>query len=248
MQQISEVQTDPELQGYRLPYHWFLPRESIWTTIHDACVASAVEAIVQGGARRVLEVGCGDGWNCGQLVKAGCEVTGVDWSTQGIEHCRRLVPEGSFYCGDVTDERFQAEFADPFDAAMMVEVIEHIHPDDCLEALRNVRRCLKSGGMLIITTPSTNFPNENPRHFRHFTAQILTELVESAGQMRVKQISGYGDVVHLKWYQRFLPLVDNRLFAIKPIRNRMQRFCARHARNSPLDRCCGLVAMIEVVD
>jgi SAM-dependent methyltransferase len=244
-QQVRSVETDSELQGYALPYHWFLPKESIWTSIHDAYVSRVVDLVKQSGAKRVLEVGCGDGWNCGQLAQAGLEVAGIDWSTNGIEHARRLVPKGSFFCGDLTDSEFKAQFPEPFDAVILVEVLEHIPPEDCVSALRNMAACLKDGGTFVLTTPSVNFPNNNPRHFRHFTPRMLEELAEQSGELRLTRIEGYGDMKHLKFYQRLLPLVDNRLFSIKPLRRRLQNCVRQRAENTTVDRCCGLIAVME---
>jgi len=242
---VRQVRTDTELQGYLLPYHWFLPAESIWTSIHDAYVSGAVRLVVESGAKRVLEVGCGDGWNCGQLTKAGLQVAGIDWSSNGIDHARRLVPEGSFFCGDLTDSDFKAQFPEPFDAVILVEVLEHIPPEDCISALRNIAGCLKAGGTFVLTTPSVNFPNTNPRHFRHFTPQMLHELVEQSGELRMKHIEGYGDMQHLKLYQWLLPLLDNRLYSVKPLRRRLQNYVRRRAEKTTIDRCCGLIAAME---
>ncbi|HEV8292542.1 MAG TPA: class I SAM-dependent methyltransferase [Tepidisphaeraceae bacterium] len=242
---IRKVETDDELQGYLLPYHWFLPKESIWTSIHDAYVSRVVRLVVESGAKRVLEVGCGDGWNCGQLVKAGLEVTGIDWSANGIDHARRLVPQGSFFCGDLIDSDFKAQFPEPFDAVILVEVLEHIPPEECALALRNITASLKPGGSFVLTTPSVNFPNTNPRHFRHFTPAMLEDLAQHAGELRVKHIEGYGDMRHLKVYEQLLPLVNNRLYSIKPLRRRLQNYVRQRAERTTIDRCCGLIAVME---
>jgi SAM-dependent methyltransferase len=127
----SNVRPDPELQGYDLPYHWFLPRDSVWTRIHDAYVRRAVQLVTETKPRRVVEVGCGDGWNCHQLVKAGIAVTGVDWSKKGIALATILVPDGVFAVGDLTDSEFRTRLSPPFDVALVVEVIEHIRPEEC---------------------------------------------------------------------------------------------------------------------
>jgi len=246
-QQIKTVETDSELQGYLLPYHWFLPKDSIWTSIHDAYVSRVVDLVKESGAKRVLEVGCGDGWNCGQLAKAGLDVAGVDWSENGIAHARRLVSGGSFFCGDITDNEFKERFPEPFDAVIFVEVLEHIRPEECVSALRNIAECLKDGGRLVLTTPSVNFPNDNPRHFRHFTPQVLEDLAKETDVLKVKHIEGYGDMKHLRWFQRLLPLVDNRLYTIKPLRRRLQGFVRNRAENTSTARCCGLIAVMEKV-
>ncbi|PYL84764.1 MAG: hypothetical protein DMF17_10480, partial [Verrucomicrobia bacterium] len=43
---------------------------------------------------RVLDVGCGNGFLCGEFLKRGCKVVGIDLSTQGIQIARRSYPTG----------------------------------------------------------------------------------------------------------------------------------------------------------
>ena len=126
-------------------------------------------------------------------------------------------------------------------------MLDNISPEECVSALRNIAECLKDGGTLVLTTPSVNFPNDNPRHFRHFTPQMIEELARETAVLKVKHIEGYGDMRHLKWFHRLLPLVDNRLYSIKPLRRRLQRFVRSRAEKTSTDRCCGLIAVMEKI-
>src|SRR3989442_15368395 len=45
---------------------------------------------------RVLDIGCGNGFTCGEFLKAGCQVVGIDLSRQGIEVARKTHPKGRF--------------------------------------------------------------------------------------------------------------------------------------------------------
>ena len=45
---------------------------------------------------RVLDVGCGNGFTCGEFIKFGCQVVGIDLSRQGIEIARKAHPQGRF--------------------------------------------------------------------------------------------------------------------------------------------------------
>lgn len=236
----------PEGQGYETPYHWSLPQDSVWTAIHNSYVTRVVDLLTQRAAHRVLEVGCGDGWNCNKLVEAGLAVAGVDWSAKGIAHARRLVPGARFFCGDIRDPAFREQFPEPFDAAIMVEVIEHIAPADCAGALENIKECLGPSGIIVLTTPSTNFPNTNPRHFRHFDRVSLQGLVNEVGGMHLALLEGYGNTRHLRLFELCRPFIDNRVYRIKPLLRRMLDFVGRRAERTPLDRCCGLIAILEV--
>jgi len=44
------------------------------------------------------------------------------------------------------------------------------------------------------TTPSTNFPNNTPLHYRHFTPETLRTLVAETGGLDIIYLEGYGDI------------------------------------------------------
>ncbi|MBA2744123.1 MAG: class I SAM-dependent methyltransferase, partial [Chthoniobacterales bacterium] len=45
---------------------------------------------------RVLDIGCGNGYTCGEFIRRGCKVVGVDLSEKGIALARSAHPEGRF--------------------------------------------------------------------------------------------------------------------------------------------------------
>lgn len=52
--------------------------------------AAIVEAVMQGSPRRVLDIGCGEGWLCRALAERGCETVGIDASAPLIERARQV--------------------------------------------------------------------------------------------------------------------------------------------------------------
>ncbi|MGV3719547.1 MAG: methyltransferase domain-containing protein [Actinomycetota bacterium] len=63
-----------------------------------------------------------------------------------------------------------------FDTVLMIEVIEHVEGDE--QAVREIRRVLKPGGRLVITTPNgATFPEPAKYHLRHYTPEALRDLV-----------------------------------------------------------------------
>ncbi len=129
-----------------------------------------------------------------------------------------LVPGAQFYCGDVTGSEFHRNFVDPFDAVVLIEVIEHIPPAECVKALENAVRFLRVGGTLVVTTPSINQVNTNPQHYRHFDEPMLRTLIEAVSGMKIVAMEGYGDAAFERNYHRLMRLFDNRLFRIKPFK------------------------------
>lgn len=230
---------------YRFPDHWLLSKEGLFPIRHAAYVRRAVEMVRESGAESVLEVGCGDGWNCGQLVESGLRVAGIDRSENGIAHARRLVPAADFEVCDCRDSTYRARFPEPFDAVILVEVIEHIPPEDCPAVLENIAACLRSGGILVLTTPSTNVANSNPQHYRHFDAQALRDLVAPVEGLSLERVEGYGDARFERRHYRRARWVDNRLFRVKPVLRWLEQRYHRHVTQTPLARCSGLIALIR---
>jgi len=65
---------------------------------------------------------------------------------------------------------------DTFDAILLIEAIEHIGPDR--EAIKEIHRVLRPGGVLVLTTPNGDtFPRPTKHHVRHYTSMVLRKLV-----------------------------------------------------------------------
>jgi 2-polyprenyl-3-methyl-5-hydroxy-6-metoxy-1,4-benzoquinol methylase len=101
--------------------------------------------------RRVLDVGCGNGFLCGEFHRRGWNVTGIDLSPTGIALARSTYPEVRFEQIAADMDMLKNLEANEFDVVVSTEVIEHVYaPRDyalgCFHAL-------KPGGTLICTTP-----------------------------------------------------------------------------------------------
>lgn len=103
----------------------------------------------------VLDIGCGNARDIVPILRAGARIVGVDLSEGMIGQARRdLAAAGyadvvEFEVGDATQLRFQAG---SFDKVLCSEVIEHI--PDAAAAIAEIRRVLKPGGRLVLSTPN----------------------------------------------------------------------------------------------
>ncbi len=99
---------------------------------------------------RVLDVGCGNGAACGEFIRRGCKVVGIDLSKQGITWARSAHPCGQFEilaADELILDRLQES---PFDLVISTEVVEHLYAPR--EWAKGCFRALKPGGRLICTT------------------------------------------------------------------------------------------------
>jgi SAM-dependent methyltransferase len=105
------------------------------------------------GTRRatVLDVGCGDGSAAATAARLlpGHRLVGVDWSQDALRRAADRVPE--VVRGELTGHGLP--FGDAAaDAVLLSEVIEHLVDPDA--ALDELRRVLRPGGHLMLSTPN----------------------------------------------------------------------------------------------
>jgi SAM-dependent methyltransferase len=139
----------------------------------------------------VLDLGCGCGIFTAWLKEAGYDAVGADVSEKALSSARRK-HEGIRFLRLNDDGALP--FADSsFDAVWASEVLEHVL--DVGAFLSEVRRVLKPGGLLILTTPyhgilknvlvavlkfDRHFDPEGP-HIRFFDRKGLTRCLDRAG-------------------------------------------------------------------
>jgi SAM-dependent methyltransferase len=96
-----------------------------------------------------LEVGAGDCALAARAAQAAAKVFAVDISARARkQHLPRNV---RFVKTSGTDIRVPVETVD---VAFSDQLMEHLHPDDALAQLRNIRRALKPGGVYMCVTPN----------------------------------------------------------------------------------------------
>ncbi len=99
---------------------------------------------------RVLDVGCGEGRFAAELVRAGARVVAVDVAEEPLRRARARHPELDLR---LIDGEGAWELDDAcFDVVWAGEVIEHVA--DTAAWLSEVRRVLRSGGRLLVSTPA----------------------------------------------------------------------------------------------
>lgn len=100
------------------------------------------------GFNRVLEVGCGDCTGAGVVAPAVHEWHGLDNKFSVNATGRKL----NTYFHDIVERPF--DIGERFDGVYMLDVLEHIKPEDEGKALFNIRSCMVPDATLIVGMPS----------------------------------------------------------------------------------------------
>lgn len=104
------------------------------------------------GAKRVLDLGCGNGAMCASLAEAGFEVVGLENDAAGIEIARANHPEIRFHQISIEGNPRKLLALEPkFDAVVSTEVIEHLFSPHLLPQFASA--VLHTSGFLMVTTP-----------------------------------------------------------------------------------------------
>ncbi len=148
---------------------------------------------------QVLDLGCGCGEFLEILGREGFSAAGADGNSGQIETVRN-----AGFKAALCDLNLGLPFEDDsFDLVTCLEVIEHVARAEFL--LTEIRRILKAGGVLLLSTPNFAYLNyrihslwgEGPWnegiHLRYFTRSTLATLLLDAGFVLIDRNS-YGPV------------------------------------------------------
>jgi SAM-dependent methyltransferase len=167
-------------------------------------------ALLLGEARtgeRVLDLGCGAGRFLGALREAGADPVGVELAEGALERARRNVPGAELHLlapgGEIPLEDASV------DLVWCSEVLEHV--PDTAGLLSEARRVLRTGGRLLVTTPSHDLPRRllialarfdahfDPlgQHVRFYSRRSLARVLDAFAFEQV-EIEGIGGLPGLR--------------------------------------------------
>jgi 2-polyprenyl-3-methyl-5-hydroxy-6-metoxy-1,4-benzoquinol methylase len=148
----------------------------LWPAVHRILA----HGVAEGRARRVFDLGCGNGATARLLTDEGWEVAGVDPSEEGIAHARASglnVRVGSAY-DDLATEFGRWPFV------LCLEVVEHVYFPHRLA--RTLFELCEPGALAIVSTP-----------YHGYWKNLALSLVPGAWDRHHHPLSDHG---HIKFW------------------------------------------------
>lgn len=170
----SAVALDPR------PLDLLAEREDVYWGVRDA-----LRPLLESRRRpRILEIGSGMGYLTFALHQAGCDIVGIDHSSEAV--AKATATFGPLY-RVAPAESLAASGLGGFDAVVSTEVIEHLQ--DPVGFVRDAASLLAPGGMLVLTTPNMDLYPRNlawhtdpaPVHLWWFTKTSLRRIAWDCG-------------------------------------------------------------------
>jgi 2-polyprenyl-3-methyl-5-hydroxy-6-metoxy-1,4-benzoquinol methylase len=97
---------------------------------------------------RILDVGCGAGYDARAYARKGAKVVGIDVSENSIAIARKKAATCKFFVGDITDPLTKLG---KFDGISCLATIMHIDVQNMKTVFDNFANVLKPGGLLLIS-------------------------------------------------------------------------------------------------
>jgi 2-polyprenyl-3-methyl-5-hydroxy-6-metoxy-1,4-benzoquinol methylase len=197
-------------------------------------ILRALQPWVDFSRGHVLDFGCGPGFLMKKMLASSQgKIYGLDFSENSVQEASARCQGDPHFGG----ARFTKALPSPFESESMdtvasIEVIEHLL-DDALEGMMvEIRRLLKPGGKIVITTPNEEVlenskifcPNCDVKfhkwqHIRTWSAASLTQLLKTHGFEPITVQSTY-----------FQPPRASRLNSLKNVVKRLLGRPAYHPR------------------
>ena len=164
-----------------------------------------VEALIPKEARRILDVGCGEGILGKRLLEKGVkEVVGVEIEQAVCEKARENL--SMVICGDIEeiDLPFEERY---FDCIVFADILEHLK--DPLSVIKKLKKHLKDSGVVVASIPNVRYYQVinmlvdgywtygdygilDRTHLRFFTKKEILALFKNAG-FEITTITGNVD-------------------------------------------------------
>ncbi|PHQ81678.1 MAG: methyltransferase type 12 [Coxiella sp. (in: Bacteria)] len=145
---VNDALLGLELEKFGLmsSYTWRTdPKRLVFTLSRYKFVSKMLQ-----GKKKVLEVGCGDGFGSKIVEGAVGALSLIDVEPLFINDIKQRDKHATAFCHDILEKPVDGNF----DGAYSLDVLEHIPPEHEDQFIRNMSASLLPGGALIIGIPS----------------------------------------------------------------------------------------------
>jgi SAM-dependent methyltransferase len=179
----DDRQTRAQEGEYAFPYH-YIPtlkgskfsstRHWDWGFRYLGGMQLALDQLADAKFAALIDIGCGDGRFLREVAAhyPAKRLLGVDASERAVRLANALNPDLEYRALDIVKDGVPEKF----DAATLIEVIEHIPPAGLPEFIGVVAGVLSDGGRLVLTVPHRNKALIE-KHYQHFTGAQLEALL-----------------------------------------------------------------------
>ncbi len=146
---------------------------------------------------RLLDFGSGPGYILQHIINSGIKLkyNALDFSKESIENLKNKFQNSNHLETAGVIEQLPSPFRDGFfDVIFCIELIEHLRDEYLSATIKEVKRLLKPGGFVVITTPNKEDLNISKlycpecgcifhkwQHLRSWSKESLSEYLESLG-------------------------------------------------------------------
>ncbi|MCX7729371.1 MAG: methyltransferase domain-containing protein, partial [Bacteroidia bacterium] len=167
------------------PPHMFdllaeLEEKSFWFKARNEILIHLFQKYLGTGKdKKVLEIGCGNGYVLRGLQSLGYQLIGSEIYLDGLKNVQKRLQQVELIQLDALNMPFSNEL----NAIGAFDVIEHI--DNDVRVMQQVYQALKPGGYFFITVPQYQFMwsylDDYARHKRRYTQKELKKKLEDTG-------------------------------------------------------------------
>jgi 2-polyprenyl-3-methyl-5-hydroxy-6-metoxy-1,4-benzoquinol methylase len=188
---LNPMPTDAEIQGF---YHDYFARKDgigyenysrrLGTDYLDYLIWDTISSLRNPRGCSVLDVGCAFGSRVAFLRKGGMKATGVDVSTEAVEHGKKNW-NLDLHVGKFEDFEFEGKF----DFITMIDFIEHVPVPDLWA--RKMKKISNEGCVLLIHTPDFDYYSrvgerwvgysKSYEHVLYYNRQSIRSLLSTNG-------------------------------------------------------------------
>lgn len=154
-----------------------------------------------GSKDHVLEIGCGEDRPLSKILTGGAAphvatYVGVDLNKLKPSASQRLTFLGEFNFVERHKELLKQR-PGGFDVVVHLEVIEHMKVEHGVKLLRACHVCLRSGGVMLMSTPCYDGVRHAANHIHEYTVPELQKAAEKAGFKVTRRFGTFMDIKHI---------------------------------------------------